>query len=220
MIRIVRTLVVFFVLTFGLVTSVSAQQRVRYKLEEGSVRFQCVGKELAVPAWGKFSAVRSAIIFDPAAPWKTRGDVHVLLQSIVSQDLGWDRMFRGAAFLEIEDFPQSSFQIKKIMTQKAIPKNKWSFIKMIGTFSLHGKSREIEVPATIKWSPSNAAKKAPASVSVHASFAIRWEDYEIRVPSDNTRKFTGDGADVQVHLRYVEAPSTRVKNKKETDHEH
>lgn len=195
------------------VSSVAAQDRARYKLEDGSVRFQCKGAELAVPAWGKFSAVRSTILFDPRRPRATRGDVHVLLSSIVSQDLGWDRMFRGAAFLEIEDFPQSSFRLKTVVATQALQPGKWSFVKLVGTFTLHGQSRELEMPATVRWTPADPHKSKPASVAIHASFPISWEHYEIRVPRGNTRKFTGDGAQVQVHLRYTRKPSLKRSTK-------
>ncbi len=190
---------------------VAAQERGRYALRDATVRFQCKGPKLAVPAWGKFSAVQSAVLFDPKRPQATRGDVSVLLSSIVSEDVWWDKMFRGAAFLELEDHPKSSFFVKKVVEIQPIKPNKWSFVTIEGLFHLHGQSRDVKVPAAVRWTPADPATGKNAQLAVHASISIVWSDYEIRVPPGRTRTFTGDGADVQIHLRYEGVPRTGKK---------
>ena len=72
-----------------------------------------------------------------------------------------------------------------------------------GHFQLHGVTKEIDVPATARWTRADADKDRKEQIRVRASFHITWDDYDIAMPTGSTRRFAGDGALIHADLRYV-----------------
>lgn len=182
-----------------------------YQLSEGKVRFFCEGPQVTLPAWGQFAAVASSIQFDSKGLDKTKGSAEVLLTSVNTRDAGWDTVFRSAEFLGLEDFPRSSFGIRSVTALEPADAGKWVPVSIQGDLFLHGVHRAIVVPGTVRWSSLSGGE--PDVLEVRAYFHIRWEEYNIAVPTGITRTFTGDGASIQVELSYVRAPKKRVHGK-------
>jgi polyisoprenoid-binding protein YceI len=200
----------------GAVVAASAPQSVSaephaYQLSEGKVRFFCEGPQVTLPAWGQFAAVASSIQFDSKSLDKTKGSAEVLLTSVNTRDAGWDTVFRSAEFLGLEEFPRSSFGIRSVTPLEPAEAGKWVPVTMQGDLFLHGVHRAITVPGSVRWSSLSGGE--PDVLEVRAYFHIRWDEYNIAVPTGITRTFTGDGASIQVELSFVRAPKKRVHNK-------
>ncbi|MCA9601073.1 MAG: YceI family protein [Polyangiales bacterium] len=184
-------------------------QATDYELDDGVVRFVCEGDGVVMPAWGRFGAVTSQLSFDPKDLARAKGHVEVLLASVRTEDSGWDLAFREAEFIGADEFPRSHFAIRSVTGPKVVQPLAWTQASLKGEFVLHGVSREVSVPATIRHVP--AQKDRPAEVYVRAYFRIHWDEYDLAVPKGMTRTFTGDGALIQVELRFV---ARRPKPKK------
>jgi polyisoprenoid-binding protein YceI len=81
-----------------------------------------------------------------------------------------------------------------------------------GHFVLHGITKKVTVPATVKWTPADAKHK-DARIHVRASFHITWDEYQIAMPTGRTRTFAGDGALIHADLEYGSGKSKSGRGK-------
>ncbi|MGB5366571.1 MAG: YceI family protein [Polyangiales bacterium] len=173
-----------------------------HELEEGKVRFVCEGPQVTVPAWGQFGTVEGALSIDPRDLRKASGNIDVFMVSIRTDDSAWDTMFRRAGFLEIDDVPKSRFVLESVRGAKKLEPGKWVPMTLEGRFALHGISKKVSVPATVRWTPADAKTGNSERIRVRASFHVTWDEYEIAMPTGHTRTFAGDGALIQADLAY------------------
>jgi polyisoprenoid-binding protein YceI len=87
-------------------------------------------------------------------------------------------------------------------------------VKLEGRFVLHGISKKITVPATVKWTPADAQNGKPERIHVRASFRITWDDYEIAMPTGHTRTFAGDGALIFADFAYIPKKAKNARRKR------
>ncbi len=184
----------------------------RLPMLEGEVGFVCEGEDIAVPAWGRFSTVESALRLDPHDLSKASGHIDIYMVSIRTDDAAWDTMFRRAAFLEIDEHPKSRFVLEKVRGASKLEPGEWTSMTLVGSFELHGVTRKVTVPATAKWLPADEERKG--RVRVRASFHVTWDEYEIAVPTGGTRTFAGDGALIYADLQYAVSPAKRGRAKR------
>jgi polyisoprenoid-binding protein YceI len=185
-----------------------------YGLEEGKVGFVCEGSEVTVPAWGQFGTVEGALSLDPQDLRKSSGNIDVYMVSIRTDDAAWDTMFRRAGFLEIDDIPKSRFVLEAVRGPKKLESEKWVPMKLEGRFVLHGISKKVTVPATVKWVPADAKGGKLERIHVRASFHITWDEYEIAMPTGHTRTFAGDGALIYADLEYSASKAKSGRGKR------
>ena len=202
------------VTTLGGTPWANAEEQRHYELVDGTVRFICEGPEIIVPAWGEFSTVESGLIMSAPSLTSVEGHVDIPLVSIRTDDWGWDKMFRSAGFLEIDEFPVSRFVVDKVTGAERLVANKWVSVELDGEFTIHGVTKKIVAPARAKWTTDPRGSKKKERVTVHTHFHILWEDYKIDVPEGSTRKFAGDGAHIQVELTFKPGPKSKKKKKK------
>jgi len=173
----------------------------QYTLVDNSVvRFRCRGEGTTRPATGRFSAVASTLRADPENLSTVRSAIDVVLASITTSDAGWDMLFRGAPFLDLNSFPRSQFQIREVRDATALRANRWVPLKLAGRFILHGVSRDVVVEGRARLTP--ATRQHRERIQFQGSFRIAWADHDILVPSGHTRTFTGTGADITIDLTY------------------
>jgi len=173
-----------------------------HRLEEGKVRFVCEGPEVTVPAWGQFGTVEGTLSIDPRDLREASGNIDVFMVSIRTDDAAWDTMFRRAGFLEIDDVPKSRFVLEAVRGAKKLEPGKSVPMTLEGRFWLHGISKKVSVPATVRWTPADAKAGTSERIHVRASFHVTWDEYEIAMPTGHTRTFAGDGALIQADLEY------------------
>lgn len=165
---------------------------------ESLVRFTCVGPEVVDAAKGRFAAVLGQIALDPQSLSTARGAVGVLLASIATELPGWDAMFRGAGFLELDRYPRAIFELDAVRGATALRAGEWVQIQLAGRLTVHGIRRDVVLPTRARWTP--ASGDTPERLEVLTTLQIRWPDHEIMVPAGWTRRFAGDAAQVRVKL--------------------
>ena len=81
-------------------------------------------------------------------------------------------------FLEIKNFPRSSFVPKKIIasSMEALPGKQAVNFKLEGDFTLHGVTRTIQPDVTATWNPDTK------SLDVDAKWTVLLKDYNIPLP--------------------------------------
>jgi len=173
-----------------------------HTLRDGRVRFVCEGPEVTVPAWGQFGTVEGSLSLDPNDLRVASGNIDVFMVSIRTDDAAWDTMFRRAGFLEIDDISKSRFVLEAVRGAKKLEPHKWVPMTLEGRFALHGISKKVSVPATVRWTPADARRGTSERIHVRASFHLTWDEYEIAMPTGHTRTFAGDGALIQADLAY------------------
>jgi polyisoprenoid-binding protein YceI len=200
----IRRVFLYFLLASSVSLAANADSKPakakRFAMIDGEVGFVCEGPNVAVPAWGHFSTVESALRLDPKDLSKASGHIDVYMVSIRTDDAAWDTMFRRAAFLEVDENPKSRFVLESVRDAAKLEPGEWTSMTLVGTFELHGVTRKVVVPATAKWLPRDGQKKA--QLRVRAGFHVTWDEYEIAVPTGGTRTFAGDGALIYADLRY------------------
>ncbi len=188
------------VLVFGLALPllVAAQSRSMQVADGSAIRFIAQGEGLRRPARGRFSAISGRLEFDPADLAATRGHVGVLLTSINTADSGWDEMFRRAGFLDLDLHPRAQFELTGVRGATSLSQGAWTSVTLLGRFTLHGNTHEVEVPARAKWSRQGRQDR----LVVLGDFQIRWSDYEINISPTGVRDFGGEGAEISLELHF------------------
>jgi len=175
-------------------------------LGEGSlVRFTAQGEGLLRPARGQFGALSGQLELDPADLSTAEGHVQVLLTSVRTADSAWDLMFREAGFLDLDEHPRAQFALSEVRGARALAPDTWTDVELAGRFTLHGVSRDLVVPARVKWSPDTDGRRSASVERLHvlSDFVFRWSDFRIHVPPPGDRELAGNGAAVHVDLRFV-----------------
>jgi len=204
--RMVPVLAVGTLLGLALACPGSGAAEVRgLSLGEGSlVRFAAQGEGLLRPARGQFGALTGQIDLDAADLTTARGHVQVLLGSVRTADSAWDRMFREAGFLDLDEHPRAQFALRSVRGARALPADAWTDVELEGRFTLHGVTRDVVVPARVMRSPDTDGRRSASVERVHvlSDFVIRWMDFQIHVPPPGDRELAGLGAAIHVDLRF------------------
>lgn len=193
-----RTAIIVLVLGLALPLIVAAQTRSMQVSDGSAIRFIAQGENLMRPARGRFSAISGRLEFDPANLAATRGHVGVLLTSIHTADSGWDEMFRRAGFLDLDEHPRAQFELTGIRGATELSQGVWTSVTLVGRFTLHGNTHEVEVPSRVKWSRQGRQDR----LALLGDFHIQWADYEISIPPTGVQDFGGEGAEISLEIQW------------------
>lgn len=99
-----------------------------------------------------------------------------------------DEHLRSKDWLNSEKYPFAEFHLKEIKnaSSKQLVDGKKVNATLIGTFSVHGVSKNIEVPAVLtyfKESEQTKTKTEGNLLVVNAEFSIKLSDYGVKIPS-------------------------------------
>ena len=99
-----------------------------------------------------------------------------------------DEHLRSKDWLNAEKYPYAEFHLKAIKnpSSKSLENGQKVKATLVGTFSVHGKSHEIEVPAELTYFKESEKTKARAEgnlLVVDAEFKIKLSDYGVKIPS-------------------------------------
>ena len=168
---------------------------------------------------GTSSQVSGYIVFDPTSP--KRGGRGVLSVPVASINTGIplrDEHLQGPAWLDTAKYPNITFHIDDSKNVKAVSKTS-TFqtydLTLVGRFSLHGRDKEIEVPARITYMEESAKtlQKMPGNLLAgRATFTLRLADFGISGPPgmDIIGSKVGEAATVVV--RFVASSQGPAEN--------
>lgn len=138
---------------------------------------------------GVANGVSGTITVDPAKPEATSGTITVETKSLhVENPMMKDHML-GAEWLDAEKNPNITFKVKSLKDYK-MSDGKAS-ATVVGTFSLKGVEKEIEVPATVTLLPGKLADRTGGKMQgdlavIRTNFTIKRSDFGInpKAPED------------------------------------
>lgn len=99
-----------------------------------------------------------------------------------------DEHLRSKDWLNAEEYPYAMFHLKGIKnpSSKKLVNGEKVKATLVGTFSVNGKSQEIEVPAQLTYFKESEQTKARTEGNLlvaNAEFSIKLSDYGVKVPS-------------------------------------
>ena len=140
---------------------------------------------------GKFNEFTVSITYDDRDV--TKSSVNAVIKA-ASIDTGIERRdahLRNADFFDVEKFPEITFRSTRIV------KRGRGFVAH-GTFTMHGVSKEIELPFTI-----NGVRKHPdgkTAIGVTARTTINRRDYGINFARPDNPDFLGDLVEIELNV--------------------
>lgn len=123
---------------------------------------------------GSAPGLTGEVTLDPADLASLRGKLTVPVAEMKTGNDMRDRHLKGRSWLDAGAFPHITFEIKGVSEVKAAP-GEASF-KATGTFTLHGVSKELSAPITLKWKDAGGGAK----VKVETRFEVALADYNIQ----------------------------------------
>lgn len=158
---------------------------------------------------GRSNEISGYLVFDPMNPKK--GGHGELTVSVASLNTGIplrDEHLRSSGWLNAEEYPEIKLAItgiKKVKEVKATEDAMTYDITIVGDFSLHGKTRQIEFPGRITYLKESEAtqKKLPGNLlAARAGFDVKLKDYGITGPAgmDLIGSKVGETISVEVSL--------------------
>lgn len=141
---------------------------------------------------GKFADFTIDIDYDESDI--TRSSVKAVIKA-TSIDTGIERRdahLRTPDFFEVEKYPEITFESKRI-------EKKGKELFAHGTFTMHGVSKEIVLPFTIK-GPAKNPDGTPGQMGFSARLVLNRQDYGISFKNKNAPNFLGDNVEIMIDL--------------------
>lgn len=131
---------------------------------------------------GTANGISGSVTFDVANFAKTlRGKIIVKVASINTGIELRNKHLRSKNWLDAENYPDITFEIKSVTDLKQLTDNKLGF-KVIGNFTMHGVTKEVSanVEATFLDENEETRKRAAGDLlGVRAKFNIRLSDFDV-----------------------------------------
>jgi len=140
---------------------------------------------------GKFTDFTVQIVYDDADV--TKSSVKAVIKA-ASVDTGIERRdahLRNPDFFEVEKFPEITFESKRV-------EKKGSGFVAHGTFTMHGVSKEIELPFTLNGVRKNA--NGSTVLGVTSRLTLNRKDFGINFSRPDSPDFLGDMIEIELDL--------------------
>jgi polyisoprenoid-binding protein YceI len=137
---------------------------------------------------GTATGVSGTVTFDPANPKDTKGKIVVAASSLNVPNSMMKEHLHGEQWLDVKKFPEITFELKglkNVKTNADVTK-----ADAAGTFSLHGKTKDITVPVTLTYLKDKLAARVPNMkgdlLVIRGNFDIKRSDFAINpgAPAD------------------------------------
>jgi len=141
---------------------------------------------------GKFTDFTVTLTNDEKDITKSSVNVVIKAASINTGIPARDNDLRSAQFFEVEKYPEITFQSKRI-------EKKGKQLFALGTFTMHGVSKEITLPFQI-----TGVNKDPASKKMNLGYSARIglnrRDFGINWTHPKVPNFVGDNVEIEINL--------------------
>ena len=146
---------------------------------------------------GKFSDFTATITYDEADITKSSVTATIKAASIDTGIERRDAHLRNADFFDVEKHPEVTFQSKRV-------ERRGKDFVAIGTFTMHGVSKEVSIPFTKTGQFKNPANNKTV-VGFAATMTLDRRDYGITYSNRQNPTFIGD--EVKIELNMITKPS-------------
>lgn len=155
---------------------------------------------------GLASGLNATVMINPNdITQKPMGKITVPINNIKTGIDLRDEHLRSEMWLNAEKFPNAEFQLTGIKnpSSKNLKDGQKVNATLLGKFSVHGKTRDVEVPATLTYFKESEKTKAkiPGNLLVaSANFNIKLADYDVMIPDMVVGKVSDE---VQINVNFV-----------------
>lgn len=155
---------------------------------------------------GLVSGLDATVMINPSdVTQKPMGKVKVAIKDIKTGIDLRDEHLRSEMWLNAEKYPYAEFQLTGIKNPSSKTLNDGQKVKvtLLGKFSVHGVTKDIEVPASLTYfNESDRTKaKVPGNLLVaNADFNIKLSDFGVKIPDMVVGKVSDE---VQISINFV-----------------
>ena len=144
---------------------------------------------------GRFKDLNGSIVYDAQDETKTNAEATIKVESYDANNAGGESAVKSQAFLYAEKYPEISFNGKSIV-------NKDGKNFLVGDLTIHGTTREIELPFAIK-GPLLDLPSKKRSIAFNASITINRQDYGVSFDRKLPNGTLLVGNDVEITLNVL-----------------
>lgn len=141
---------------------------------------------------GKFTDFTVTLTNDEKDITKSSVNVVIKAASINTGIPARDTHLRSAEFFEVEKYPEITFQSKRI-------EKKGKQLFALGTFTMHGVSKEITLPFQITGVNKDLASKK-MNLGYSARIVLNRRDFGINWTHPKVPNFVGDNVEIEINL--------------------
>lgn len=175
-----------------LAASANAQQK-RFEIDHDKLAYRNVASVESVADFETFTGKTNAVSGFIAYNTSTKVGSGKIIVDPSQIDTGIplrNEHMRSAGWLDTAKYPQIVFEAVKVSQVKG---NEY---KVVGNFTLHGVTKKITVPVTVRYSPAGPANKAAGFegdvVRLSTKFSIALSDYGVTIPQMAAGKVAKD----------------------------
>lgn len=141
---------------------------------------------------GKFTTFTINLDYDEANITKSSVSAVIKTASIDTDIDGRDKHLRSADFFDAEKYPEITFQSKRV-------EKKGKNFHAIGDFTMHGVTKEVTIPFTVKGKFVNPANQQ-MSAGFSANLTLDRRDYGIIWKHSSVPNFVGDLVNIELAI--------------------
>ena len=149
---------------------------------------------------GVASGVSGSVSFDPSAPAATKGKIVVSSSSLKVPNTMQQQHMQSDKWLDVAKYPEISFDAKELKNVKT--SGDTTTADAVGTFSLHGTSKEMTVPVKLTYLKDKLGSRLPSQkgdlLVIRSNFQVKRSDFGIN-PGQMEEKVS-DGIDISLSI--------------------
>jgi polyisoprenoid-binding protein YceI len=130
---------------------------------------------------GSATGISGTVTFDPANPGATKGKIVVAAASLNVPNSMMKEHLQSPMWLDAQKYPDISFEVKELKNVKTTGDN--TTADAVGTFSMHGVSKEMTVPIKLTYLKDKLAQRLPGKegdlLVIRANFQLKRADFKI-----------------------------------------
>jgi len=182
------------VLLFSTITNGQVETARQYRIDynHSTVGFSVPIMDGLSKVNGKFTDFTVTLTNDEKDITKSSVSVVIKAASINTGIAARDNDLRTAAFFDVEKYPEITFESKRIEKRR-------EQLIAVGTFTMHGVSKEIALPFAITGiNRDPVAKKM--NIGYSARITLNRRDFGINWRHQSVPNFVGDNVDIEINL--------------------
>jgi polyisoprenoid-binding protein YceI len=138
---------------------------------------------------GAASGVSGTVTFDPQNPGATKGKIVVAANSLTVPSKMMNEHLFSPMWLDVQKYPDITFEVKELKNVKT--EGDITRADAVGTFTLHGVSKELTVPVKLTYLPGKLGQRVPNMkgdlLVLRTTFDIKRSDFNINAGNGNDK---------------------------------
>jgi polyisoprenoid-binding protein YceI len=138
---------------------------------------------------GAANGISGTVTFDAANPGATKGKIIVAANSLTVPNKMMNGHLFSPMWLDVEKYPEITFEVKELKDVKT--EGDVTRADAVGTFTLHGVSKDLTVPVKLTYLPDKLGQRVPNAkgdlLVVRTTFDIKRSDFKINAGQNNDK---------------------------------